>query len=276
MKRQDLTNKRFTRLFVLELSNKKWKNGARLWRCVCDCGNEVYTTTSALNSGHTKSCGCYSFEKRIKTSTTHNMCGTSEHNIYRGMKQRCMNPKNKVFKYYGGRGIYICRRWRRDFLNFYKDMGKRPSKKHSIDRIDNNGPYVPWNCRWATAKQQNVNTSANTLIQYNGEIKTLSEWSEVLEINASTLCYRFLKDMDVQEAFETPIKKKMYYDYYNEKLTLTEISRRIGMNSKTLMQRIAYGWTLEDAINTPINEKSNWRISAGIKHNKSILKQQAT
>jgi hypothetical protein len=70
------------------------------------------------------------------------------------MIQRCYNPKHKIYKYYGGRGISVCARWLKSFANFYLDMGNKPTKKHSIDRIENDGNYTPKNCRWATAKVQ--------------------------------------------------------------------------------------------------------------------------
>jgi hypothetical protein len=74
------------------------------------------------------------------------------------MLQRCTNPNNTKFHLWGGRGIKVCKRWR-DFANFFADMGKRPSRKHSIDRYpDMNGNYEPTNCRWATAKQQSANS----------------------------------------------------------------------------------------------------------------------
>lgn len=88
--------------------------------------------------------------------------------IWRGMKQRCLNPKSSAFRYYGGRGISICQRWLDSFDNFLADMGPRPSGL-SIDRIDNDGNYEPGNCRWATSRQQALNQRVGSPVRTNAE-----------------------------------------------------------------------------------------------------------
>lgn len=81
---------------------------------------------------------------------------------YQAMKHRCLNPKNKHYINYGGRGITICQRWLDSFRNFMEDMGPKPTPKHTIDRIDSDGNYEPGNCRWATPKEQSKNKRAKT------------------------------------------------------------------------------------------------------------------
>ena len=150
----DLTDKVFGRLTVKSLSNQRTNQGGARWKCDCECGNPTVVAAGNLTSGAVRSCGCLAKEAQ-KTNgkvnnTTHGKSGTSEYNIWHGMKQRCLNPKNKGFPNYGGRGITVCDRWINSFENFYEDMGPRPSLEHSIDRKENNGNYEPGNCHWTT------------------------------------------------------------------------------------------------------------------------------
>jgi hypothetical protein len=95
------------------------------------------------------------------------------YSTWKGIRQRCLNKKNKQYNFYGGRGIKICKRWDK-FENFLSDMGNRPKLK-SLDRINNDGDYKPSNCRWATKKEQALNRRSNVYLKYKGESKTISE-----------------------------------------------------------------------------------------------------
>ena len=140
------------------------------WECKCDCGNIVKVQSSGLGvNGKTRSCGCKNVEKFIERNTKHGMYKSSEYGIRKNMVNRCYNPKNKRYPNYGGRGIKVCDRWLESFENFYEDMGHRPSNKHSIDRIDNNGNYEPDNCRWADNIIQNRNKQDNLKVDYKNK-----------------------------------------------------------------------------------------------------------
>lgn len=123
--------------------------------------------------------------KRGKRGPIHGKRGTAIYKLWQGMRERCNNPNNKHYFGYGSRGISVCKEWRY-FANFYADMGDKPDGK-VLDRIDNNGPYSPSNCRWATLKESANNRRTNRMVTINGVTWTLQEWCDFLKLNASTV-----------------------------------------------------------------------------------------
>jgi len=149
----DLIGKRFGRLVVIGEKSERDKRGHVLWECLCDCGNKCVVLGYSLGSGKTNSCGCLNIERLTK----HGMHESIEYKVWENMKQRCTNKKAHAYEHYGGRGIYVCERWR-DFKNFFEDMGKRPNKSFSIERRNNSDGYCPENCYWTTQTTQTRNT----------------------------------------------------------------------------------------------------------------------
>lgn len=154
-----IANTRFGRLTAM--SQVGWHplpTGKRMpvWRCKCDCGNELDVRKPYLTSGDTKSCGCFRRETTAGLKRKHGLAHKSgTYDIWVLMRQRCNNPKASGYSYYGGSGITVCERWD-DYQNFLSDMGERPEGL-TLDREDPNGNYEPGNCRWATWETQNNN-----------------------------------------------------------------------------------------------------------------------
>lgn len=161
-----LTSQRFGCWLVIKQQGNRHngcRKGEKIWLCRCDCGSECVVRTYSLTSGQSKSCGCKPADALARRNTKHGEAqsrttsASTEYGVWNSAKRRCLSPSNKDYWYYGGRGITMCPRWTDSFESFLKDMGRRPSPKHSLDRINNDGPYSPDNCRWATPEEQSAN-----------------------------------------------------------------------------------------------------------------------
>jgi hypothetical protein len=150
----------------------------------------------SLLRGHTTSCGC--LRNHPKPKERHGLANTSEYGIWTHMIQRCTNPNRHSYPDYGGRGIKVCKRWRKSFRAFYEDMGPRPSVNYSLDRIDVNRDYEPHNCRWATADIQTNNARSNRRIIFNGQNLTVAQWAKKLGLPKETLYARLNKGWETE------------------------------------------------------------------------------
>lgn len=193
---ENIIGLKFGRLLVLENTKIK-KHGATLYKCKCDCGNEIVVPNSYLKSGHTRSCGCLSKEAHAK----HNSSNSRLYEIHQGMKKRCFNENCLAYKDYGGRGITICKEWL-DFLTFKEwALSNGYDDTLTIERTNVNGNYEPSNCKWIAKNEQSRNTRKNVLFTFDGETKTLSEWSNTVGIPQTTLFRRIKQNRPIQEIF---------------------------------------------------------------------------
>ena len=208
---KDLRGQRRGRLLILDYAGKIGPR-KHSWNCLCDCGKRCVVASSNLNSGNTKSCGCLSVEKLRARVTTHGQAAghpnsyTREYRSWRTMIVRCGKSSAKA-AIYADRGIVVCERWRHSFVDFLADMGKAPSAKHSIDRINNDGNYEPGNCRWATQKQQCRNQRRNRLVTAWGETKVLAEWAEVKGVDYQRIVSGLDRGMSPEDAIDAAVLK---------------------------------------------------------------------
>lgn len=201
---KNIAGQRFGRLVVI---SRAGAGSPVRWRCHCDCGQEKTIASSSLRYGLTRSCGCL-WKEWSSGPHTHGLNKTPISRAYYGMRSRCLNPKNKEYTNYGGRGIKICRRWivgngvKSGIECFASDMGPKPSPSHTLERINVNGNYQPSNCCWATRIEQAAN---RRLTARDGK-------QRIVEIASSTgIKYRTLMDRfrrgDRGERLTRPIQR---------------------------------------------------------------------
>lgn len=197
-------------LTIIEILALSRKGGNPPIMCKCDCGKVIKTYIYRLNKT-AKSCGCE------HPQSFHGKSRTPEYRAWISIKERCLNPNFRCYYNYGGRGISICERWldaESGFNNFFSDLGVRPSKNHSLDRINFNGNYEPSNCRWATAIEQANNKRTNVMLTYKGETKSLSSWCKQTGIDYIRTIKRFQyrknkinTDIDFEKLLYDPVKR---------------------------------------------------------------------
>lgn len=196
---------RFTRWTVLSSQFKIKLH--KFVSCRCDCGAEKSVRTSKLRDGTSRSCGCW----RNENLTTHGKTArairkdSGEYWVWNMIVQRCRNPKVKNWMDYGGRGIDVCDRWL-SFENFLADMGLRPSKAHSIERINNASGYRKDNCKWVTRLEQGKNKRNNRLLTAFGKTQHLAEWSREYGIQHPTILHRIKAGWSIEAAVSSPVR----------------------------------------------------------------------
>lgn len=183
----DMTGQRVGRLTVVQRAPQNDAKGTAMWICICDCGEIRTLRGSVLRNGKTVSCGCYNRDKQISHGGSH----TRLYQIWINMRRRCTDHREKDYPRYGGRGITVCDEWCSSFEAF-RDwaLANGYQESLSLDRSDNNGPYSPENCKWATPQEQANNRRGNVTVTLDGQTHTLAEWERILGIR-----YGALRDM---------------------------------------------------------------------------------
>lgn len=249
----DLTGRRFGRLTVIERDTSR--KGRAHWFCKCDCGNVVSVYSFNLRNGTTKSCGCLRIEKLVERHITHGLSGAKIHRVWEHIKGRCLNPNDKHYSYYGGRGISIEPSWINDFQAFYDYVSKLEhfgEDGYSLDRIDNDGNYEPGNLRFATMKEQCRNRRNNRIHNINGVEVTTAELAEFSGINRGTVQSRINSGWateDLTKPLQRTGKKPQKFDVGNgRKLTIKEIATETKLSKNTITERIQKGWAGADLL----------------------------
>lgn len=204
---------RFGRLVVIsQAGTKRTSNRTeRQYLCMCDCGESVVVCSGSLRGNLTKSCGCLHRELLRARQLTHGHSiggvTSTEYGSWKTMRDRCNNPKNSHYGRYGARGIKVCKRWLNSFINFIADMGKKPSPKHSLHRVDNDKGYSHSNCVWATHEEQMSNKSNRRWMWFKGDRRLLVDVARITGMRYDMLMMRLWRGWTDDEALSVPYDK---------------------------------------------------------------------
>jgi len=214
---EKMIGKTFGRLTVLAIVGPG-ADGRAIARVQCECGVAFEEVARSVRHLRKRSCGCLAFEARSSTGSANRIHGhasrvdgvqelTPTYSTWIGMRKRCEVTTDPAYGNYGGRGIAVCERWL-TFTNFLADMGDRPDGM-SIDRIDNDGPYEPGNCRWATMAQQANNKRSNRRITFDGVTRTMTEWAHHYGVNLQTFRTRLNRGVPLPDAGRRPATRNV-------------------------------------------------------------------
>lgn len=180
----------------------------RMWSCVCDCGTKREVSRFSLLSGVSQSCGCLRGEKLRAAHITHSKSKTPEYRVYHAMKDRCYRETDAEYKNYGGRGIQVSADWLTGFEAFIRDMGPRPSRRHTLERRNVNIGYSAENCLWATHLQQARNKRNNVKYTVEGVTGTCRELAEHFKVKHSVVKSRLDRGWAIEDALFRPGRYK--------------------------------------------------------------------
>ncbi len=215
--RLDISGEIYGQLKAIEFCGKTKHNQA-IWTFECTaCGNVIERPAHVVRNGNTRSCGCVTNALKSKNRATHGLANRPEYSSYRAMLARCFNQKNNLFHRYGGRGITVCDRWVGEDgpTNFFADMGEKPSKGHSIERIDNDGNYCPTNCVWATRSEQMQTRSTTRLIRFDDLEMSIAAWERHLGFGLGVVRDRLNRGWPVELALTRLPSKQRRSDFHS-------------------------------------------------------------
>jgi hypothetical protein len=220
---------------------------------VCSCGKKVTKPVSSVRSGNTSSCGCIKKEilaKKNKENAKHGYFGTPTYRSWSSMIVRCEDTSHVAYHNYGGRGIKIDQELR-TFEGFLKYLGERPTKEHTLDRIDVNGNYEPGNVRWATRKEQSTNKRNTINIRVGEESGDLNYWHEKTGISKGALHYRISKGWTPEQVLGLAVRPRsrtIYIEYRGRRLSTYEWSKEIGVSASVIKQRLREGRPIDEVL----------------------------
>ena len=198
---KDITGHTFGKWTALEFHSRV--RGYTWWLCRCECGKEKPVRVSDLRNGQSHSC----VKCARVAQGTHGKTDTPEYRVWAGIKQRCHNPNDTGYARYGAIGITVCDEWQ-SFEAFYRDMGQKPSPKHTLERLDNSLGYSKENCTWATWKEQARNKRTNRMLTFDGKTMCVAAWAEEVGIRAQNIIERLRLGWTVERALTTPVQKR--------------------------------------------------------------------
>lgn len=226
------------------------------WIFLCDCGNKFSTSPAKVILGKKISCGCLAGKGLL----LHGLNRNEFYHTWYEMMKRCYDEKKHNYSRYGGRGIYVCEEWKnpKNFIDWaYETIGEK-DRNYTVDRIDVNGPYAPWNCRWATAKEQGRNKSDTIMITLDGDTKPLVEFCDIYGLKYSTVRERLKRGWSIEETFKNKTRSLIhqpekrvcdkYYVIDGIEKNVSDLAKEYGINRHTVYGRLNRGWDIKSAL----------------------------